>query len=54
MIAKTLNKIYNLNTKTFRKNYLKTDLSNFDFVYLYLFPVLMEKIEKKIWSECKP
>jgi hypothetical protein len=23
-------------------------------VYLYLFPILMEQIEEKIWSNCKP
>jgi len=54
IISKILNKLFSLNTRTYKKNYLKTDLSNFDFIYVYLFPVLMKKLEKKIWFNCKP
>jgi len=37
-----------------RQNYFKTDLSKYDFVYIYLFPVLMQKVEDKIWNSSKP
>ena len=52
IIAKIINKIMWYNTVSFRKNYFKADLKEYDFVYLYLFPVLMEKIEEKIWNNC--
>lgn len=53
LISKILNNIFKFKWRNIRWNYLKKDLSEFDFVYIYLFPVLMEKVEKKIWSNCK-
>ena len=52
VIAKTLNKLFWYSTKSFRRNYFKADLKEFNFVYVYLFPVLMEKVEEKIWNSC--
>jgi hypothetical protein len=46
--------MFSSKSKVLNKNYLKADLSEFNFVYLYLFPILMEQIEEKIWSNCKP
>jgi len=53
IVSKILAKLYNLKSSSTRKNYFSADLWEFDFIYTYLFPVLMENIEKKIWSECK-
>lgn len=51
-ISKIFNKILWYKWKNIRWNYFKKDLSEFDFVYIYLYPVLMEKVEEKIWSKC--
>jgi len=53
IIAKILNKIFKSKTKVIRWNYFKTDLKEYDFIYVYLFPELMEKVEEKIWSDAK-
>ena len=52
IISKSLNNLLWYKAKTFRKNYFKVDLKEFDFVYIYLFPILMEKVEEKIWNSC--
>lgn len=53
IISKILNKIFSSNAKIIRWNYFKADLKKYDFIYVYLFPVLMEKIEEKIWADSK-
>jgi hypothetical protein len=51
-ISKILNIFFSNNSKSIKSNYLEIDLNNFNFVYVYLFPELMKKIETKIWSDC--
>jgi hypothetical protein len=46
------NKIKNI--ELFRKNCLKADISQATFIYLYLFPKLVEKIAYKIVKEGTP
>jgi len=53
LLSRITSKFLKLKNKSFRKNYFKADLKNFDYIYTYLFPCLMEKVEKKIWSDCK-
>jgi hypothetical protein len=53
IIAKILNKIFWSKTKVIRWNYFEADLKEYDFIYIYLFPCLMEKVEEKIWSDAK-
>jgi len=53
IIAKILNKIFNSKTKIIKWNYFDADLKKFDYIYIYLFPELMEKIEEKIWRDAK-
>jgi len=36
-----------------RKNFLKIDLSKYDYIYLYLLPDQLAKIENWIWETCK-
>lgn len=53
IIAKILNYI-NWNSWVFSvANYLEKDLSQFDCIYIYLFPKIINNIEKKIWEESK-
>ena len=40
--------------KLFRKNFLKADISQATFIYLYLFPKLIDKIADKISREGSP
>jgi len=47
------NKVFWLNAKIYLKNYFKADFSKYDYIYVYLFPELMDKLDKKIWSECR-
>ena len=54
IISKILNKLFWYHAKIFKKNYLKAKLKKTDFIYIYLFPVLMKDVENKIWSETKP
>jgi len=55
IISKIINKLlWYKNITTKRKNYFDVDLSDFDFIYIYLFPVLMKKVEEKIWNSAKP
>ncbi len=42
----------NKSTKVYRRDFFKTDLSNADFVYMYLFPELVNKLALKIAKEC--
>ncbi|MDQ7009013.1 MAG: class I SAM-dependent methyltransferase [Candidatus Gracilibacteria bacterium] len=53
LIAKILNKIFSYNSKVIKGNYFKADLKKYDFIYVYLFPELMEKVEEKIWKDAK-
>jgi len=53
LIAKFLNKIFSSKSKVIKWNYFKVDLKKYDFIYVYLFPELMEKVEEKIWSDSK-
>ncbi len=54
IISKIINKFFWYKNKSIRKNYFKWDLSEFDFIYVYLFPILMKKVEEKIWKSSKP
>lgn len=53
IISVILKIIFWNNTKLIKWNYFNADLSKYDFIYVYLFPQLMKKIETKIWSNCK-
>ena len=53
IIAKVLNKIFGSKAKVIRWNYFKADLGEYDFIYIYLYPCLMEKVEEKIWKDAK-
>lgn len=53
LIAKVLNKIFSSKSKVIKWNYFKADLYKFDYIYVYLFPELMEKVEEKIWKDAK-
>lgn len=53
VIAKILNKLFSCNANIYKSNYLKADLSTYDYIYVYLYPELIEKIEEKIWNDCK-
>lgn len=49
--SNTLKTEYNLSFK--RKDFLKEDLSSVDFIFVYLFPFILEKLSKKIKIEAK-
>ncbi len=53
LIAKILNKFFNSRWKIIKWNYFEADLRQYDFIYIYLFPELMEKVEEKIFSSAK-
>ena len=53
LISKIFNKLWKYKNTSKRQNYFKSDLLGFDFIYVYLFPVLMEKVEEKIWKDAK-
>ena len=53
LISKVFNTFWKYKNISKRKNYFKADLSKFDFIYIYLYPVLMENVEEKIWSSAK-
>lgn len=53
LISVFLNKLFWLNSTIFRNNYLKADISNYDFIYIYLFTELMKGIESRIWNSAK-
>jgi len=42
------------NIEFFRNNFYKTDLTDADYIYFYLFTGTVEKVAKKIERECKP
>ena len=54
LISKIFNKLLWYNAKIYKKNYLKTKIEKSDFIYLYLFWVLMKDVEIKIWKEAEP
>jgi hypothetical protein len=53
IISKILNFITKSDINISKWNYLKADLSQYDFIYIYLFPWIISKIEEKIWIEAK-
>ena len=53
LIAKFFNKIFWLKAKIVKKSYFDTNLSKYDYIYIYLYPELIEKIQEKIWYDCK-
>ena len=53
LIAGFFNKIFSSKSKVIKWNYFKVDLQEYEFIYVYLFPELMEKVEEKIWSDSK-
>lgn len=52
-LSKMINSISNVEAKVYKKNYLTADLVNFDCIYIYLYPCLIERVEKKIFAECE-
>jgi len=53
--GKLLNKIKKSNVKLYKKNFLKIDnLQDYDYIYVYLFPEFMAKIEDWIFENKKP
>jgi hypothetical protein len=53
IISKIINKLFWYNTKFQRWNYLKIDLKKYDYIYIYLFPKIINKAEKRIWKNAK-
>lgn len=53
LIARILNKIFKTNCEIIRWNYFKSNLNDFDIIYIYLYPELVAKIEEKIEKEAK-
>ena len=53
LISKTLNKLFKFDANIINKNYLDANLEKSDFIYIYLFPVLMNKVEEKIFKDSK-
>jgi len=53
IIWKILNKVFWSKSKIIKWNYFEADLKKYDFIYIYLFPCLMEKVEEKIFSDAK-
>lgn len=51
LFAKIFNRLPNL--KFYCEDFFKTDLSQFDYIYVFLFPFLLEKLEPKIKKEAK-
>lgn len=52
-ISKLLNFILSYNTKFQRWNYLKINLKEYDYIYIYLFTKIIDKAEIRIWKEAK-
>ena len=53
LVSRFLNSLLWYKSLTIKWDYLKTDLSGFDVVYVYGFTILMPGIEKKLWKNCK-
>jgi hypothetical protein len=53
LISKIISKSLGLKNKSIKQNYFQADLKGFDFVYIYMFPCLMKRVEEKIWSSCE-
>jgi len=53
MIGKIINNILKSNVSIIKWDYFKVNFKKYDFIYVYLFPCLMDKIEKKIWKDTK-
>ncbi len=51
--GKILNKLLKSNIKLYRQNFIWIDLQKFDYIYVYLFPEFMEKIEDWIFEDKK-
>lgn len=52
-ISKTLNFFKKFNAKILWKNIKRSDLTKTDFIYIYLFPEIIEKLEDHIFSTPK-
>lgn len=52
--GKILNKIYKSNVNLKKWNLLKENIKEYNYIYLYLFPEFMEKIEDWIFSSKSP
>jgi hypothetical protein len=50
LYGKLLNKITKSNTKIIKKNFVWIDLKEYDYIYIYLFPEFMCKIEDWIFK----
>jgi len=53
VMAKMYNYIFGSKSRVIKWNYLKKDLSQFDVIYVYLFPILINDIQDKLWKDCK-
>lgn len=51
LIARIINKIFSSKVKVSRWDYFNVNLNKYDFIYIYLYPQLMDKVEKKIWKD---
>lgn len=52
--GKILNKFYKIdNIELHKWNFLKVDISNFDYIYVYLLPEYLEKIEDFVFSNMR-
>ena len=51
--AKIFNIIFKSKSHVIKWDYIKADIKKYDFIYLYLFPEIIENIENKIYSEAK-
>jgi len=53
LVSKILNYTLNFKSKIIKWNYLDSNLENIDFIYVYLFPEIIEKVENKIFTEAE-
>jgi len=53
LLSRFLNKIFWLNANIKKDDFLKANLQDFDFIYIYWFPKLMDKYENFIFSKAK-
>lgn len=50
MYGRLLNKIYKSNVQLIKENFIGKDIYSYDYIYLYLFPGFLEKIEDWIFE----
>ncbi len=51
--GKLLNKLYKSNVQLIKENFIGKDIAWYDYIYLYLFPEFLEKIEDWIFENKK-